>query len=238
MKNEDLDKVRQFIKTPKGKALLFFGFYFIFFILIGTSFRGESSSGIESNSENNSSFDFNLKSITSNNFKFNYDIIVDDLVISYNGSKYDNKENFNIQEVNYYKENENYFINTNGVWLKCENPYLYSQFYKSDNILSLLGNASYISKTEYDSGKNVYNFSLASATINKLFENNDLDIEEIPNEILVSVDEDGYVNKIKFKLDSYCKVKNICMNSMIVELTYDDYGKIEEIISPLGKESQ
>lgn len=232
MKKEDLNKIVAFVKTPRGKALLFFAFYFLFFIVIGASIRNDNASSVDNN-QNSSSFDFSLESITNNNFGFTYEVLIDDERILYNGIKNSDKEEFNIRDMKYYKENENYFVNTNGVWIKCEKPYLYSQFYDADNILALLTNASYVSKTEYDSGKKVYTFSIASASINKLFENNDLDIEEIPNEIVVSVDEFNYVNEVKFKLDSYCKAKNICTNSMIIDLNYSDYGSIEEIVSPL-----
>ena len=226
MKKEDFDKIVAFIKTPRGKALLFFGFYFIFFIVIGTSIRNDNTSSVD-NKQNNSSFDFSMESITNNNFGFTYEVLIDEQRILYNGIKNDLKEEFNIEEMNYYKESENYFVNTNGVWIKCENPYLYNKFYDTNNILTLLTNASYVSKTEYDSGKKVYIFSIASASINKVFENNDLDIEEVPNEIVVSVDEFNYVTEVKFKLDSYCKAKNICTNRMIIDLNYSDYGSIE-----------
>ena len=233
MKKEDLNKFREFLKTPKGKAAMFFAFYFVFFIIVGGIFSGEDTSSID-NSQTGSSFDFNLESITNDNFSFNYEVVVDAQHSLYSGKKYSDKEEFDIQGIKYYKESDNYFINNNGVWIKTENPYLYSHFYNSENILALLTNASYVSKTEYDSGKLVYIFSIASATINKVLENEDLDVEEIPNEIVVSVDENGYANAVKFKLDSYCKIKNICTSSMIIDLNYDNYGNVEEIISPLG----
>ena len=232
MKNEDLKKILDFIKTPKGKAVLFFAIYFIFFLFIGVVFKSSGSTSLVD--DNNSSFDFNLESITNNNYKFTFNILVDDKEIIYNGIRYDDREDVTKDSsIRYYREKDNFFIDSNGVWIKSENPYLYNEFYNSDNISSLLASASYVSKTEYDSGKVVYNFSISSASINKLFEENDLDVEEIPNELIVSVDEYGYVNKIKFNLASYCKVKNICVNNMVIDLFYDEYGKVEEIISPL-----
>ena len=66
MKNEDLKKILDFIKTPKGKAVLFFAIYFIFFLFIGVVFKSSGSTSLVD--DNNSSFDFNLESITNNNY--------------------------------------------------------------------------------------------------------------------------------------------------------------------------
>ena len=100
-------------------------------------------------------------------------------------------------------------------------------------IKSLIEKATYISKTEYDSGKDVYNFKISSATISKLFEGVDIDAEEIPNEIIISVDEDNNITEVKYLLDSYCKVKEICVSNMNITLNYEEFGKVEEITSPL-----
>ena len=96
MKKEDFDKIVAFIKTPRGKALLFFGFYFIFFIVIGTSIRNDNTSSVD-NKQNNSSFDFSMESITNNNFGFTYEVLIDEQRILYNGIKNDLKEEFNIE---------------------------------------------------------------------------------------------------------------------------------------------
>ena len=223
MKKEDLKKIKDFLKTPKGKAALFFIFYFIFFIFVSVIFKSGNSSSTYNDSS--LSFDFSLESITNNNYKFIYNVVVDDKTVSYVGNRYEDREEFTKDSLmEYYSESNNFFINNNGVWIKADNPYLYDKFYSPDNVSTLLASASYSSKTEYDSGKKVYNFIISSASINKIFEGVDLDIEGIPNEIIVNVNEDGYVNKIKFNLNSYCKVKNICINNMLIVLNYEEVG--------------
>ena len=145
-------------------------------------------------------------------------MVVDDKTVSYVGNRYEDREEFTKDSLmKYYSESNNFFINNNGVWIKADNPYLYDKFYSPDNISTLLASASYSSKTEYDSGKKVYNFIISSASINKIFEGVDLDIEEIPNEIIVNVNEDGYVNKIKFNLNSYNNGLYQYVNHCIVE---------------------
>ena len=66
-----------------------------------------------------------------------------------------------------------------------------------------------------------------------MFENKDLDIEEVPNEVNFSVNDEGIVDEITYNVDSYCKAKNTCLNSMKVTLKYKDFGKIAKITSPL-----
>ena len=98
---------------------------------------------------------------------------------------------------------------------------------------------TYLEISEVDSrlvaqiGKDVYNFKISSATISKLFEGVDIDVEEIPNEIIISVDEDNNITEVKYLLDSYCKVKEICVSNMNITLNYEEFGKVEEITSPL-----
>ena len=60
--------------------------------------------------------------------------------------------------------------------MNVENPFVGYGFMDTNNISDILNEAMYVSKTEYDNGREVYNFKISSATLNKLFENKDLDI--------------------------------------------------------------
>lgn len=232
MKKEDLQTIKSLLKTPRGKAIAFFAIYFIFFLIIAIVSR--TSNGKEGPVyEVGSPIQIDILSIENNNYKFSYIVEIDGNYVSYIGTKNDEKELLTYNNSQFYGETGNYFTNANGVWIKADNPYLYSEFYKTSNLSYFINSATYLSKTEYESGKVIYNFSLSSATINKLLENIDLDVEEIPNEIIVSVDENNYITEIKFKLESYCKIKGICLNNMNVTLNYEMHGQIEEIVSPL-----
>lgn len=225
---------KKFISDPKGKAFVFFVGYLIFFIVIGIVARVGGSNNYNRDYETETKKQFDLTYIERNNYKFNYKIKIDDNYLTYSGIRYDTQEKVTCTNlVEYYGENGNYFVNNSGLWIKADNPYKYSEFYDINNIYKLLEMATYISKTTYESGKDVYNFSISSSTINKMFENVDIDVEELPNEIIVSTDYNGNVNEIKFTLDSYCKVKNICVNNMSITLAYELYGEIEKITSPL-----
>lgn len=234
-KNEE-NNLKELMSTPRGKAIVFFGAYLIFFLIIAVLARtgGDGSNGANRVYETGGEKQFSLANIENNNYKFNYKIVIDDNYLTYTGVKYNVKEKVTCNSLTeFYGENGNYFTNTSGIWLKTENPYKYSEFYDVENISKLIENSFYVSRTSYESGRTTYNFNLSSATISKLFENIDIDIEEIPNEIVVGTDESNYVNDVKFTLDSYCKAKGICVNNMSITLSYELFGEIEEITSPL-----
>lgn len=224
---------KKLLKSPKGKALVFFGVYLIFFVMLGILFR-TSRNNVNINNNENMAFEFKFDKIEANNYRFNYNIEVDNNTVSYTGEKFGNKQLFFNNFGQYYSETENYFINNSEVWLKTENPYIYYDFIKTDNVMNLIKNSYFLSKTEYESGKRVYNFLLSSNSIDKIISKDESDIEEIPNEVIVTSNGSNEVTEVKFLLNSYCKYKGVCLESMKIILSYDDFGSVKEISSPLN----
>lgn len=230
--------IKDLLKTPRGRGILFFVAYFFFFLAVILLVRfGNRGSVIGSDLEYTKKYNFLTSNITSNNYNFSYEVMIDSSTITYQGSRYKNTELFNVNDgisvSEFYRDGDSYLTNNGQLWLKCDNPYQYYQFMDIDNILNIVESATYISNTNYESGKSVYNFQIATATITKLFEDLDVDVDEVPNELVVITDEDGYVNEVKFILDSYCKVKSACTSSMNINLKYENFGSVEEIKSPL-----
>ena len=48
------------------------------------------------------------------------------------------------------------------------------------------------------------------------------------------INSNDNVYEVEFKLDSYCKSLNICINKMNIVLSYNEFGKVDEIASPLN----
>ena len=217
--SEEQLNLKKLMSTPRGKAVVFFGAYFVFFLLIaiaartgGPAYGDSRNRKYQTGTENR----FSYASIESNNFNFQYTIDIDGVSSTYTGVRTGKKERIiSFDKKEYYLENGNYFLNSNGLWLKAENPYKYTEFYEVNIIKELVQQATYMSNTNYESGRSVYNYSISSATIS------------------IGADEDNYVNSVKYVLDSYCKVRGICVNSMSITLNYEQYGKIEELTSPL-----
>ena len=239
-----MDKFKEFIsnlnKTPKGKAVLFFAGYFLFFIFLMVFARvSMAGSEVKQFTKKNEKFDFSVSLIEKNNYSFNYEINIDDTVTTYTGDRYLDNDLFitknDTGSYNYYRLGKEYFNNNTGVWLKSEDPYLYADFYDIKVIKDLITKATLIYNTDYESGRKVYNFNISTTTIYDYFEGIDLDLADDANEIIVSTFDDGNVEKFEFKLDSYCKNTSICNDKMRISLLYSNYGEVKEITSPLDQ---
>lgn len=223
-------EVYAFLKTPRGKAFAFFGFYLIFFIAIMIMARVGGSSNLTSSSyqQNTLSYDFSTTSIENSNYHFKYEYNLDQNSFVYEGDKYGYRELFVFGGDKYYRSGDNYLKDTDGIWIKIDNPYVLPDFLDINIISNILKEATYISKTDYDSGVQLFNFQVSTNTLVKVLENVDIDIDDLPNEIVLSTDTKGNVNNIKFNLDSYCKYKQISSLGNIT-LSYSKFGEIEEI---------
>lgn len=223
--------IKELNKTPRGKALLFFGVYFIFFLALAILARvgGGSSRPINNNLASNYNSVL-LQNINSNNYEFIYTIFIDDNNYIYKGSKKDNEETFVLNDVvKFYRKDDIFYKEENGNFIKSDNPYLFSDFVDILSINKLMEDATYVSKTDYESGEISYNFLLATESIVLKTENINIDIDSLPNDFIISTNKDGEVAKLEFNLDNYGKFKNICNNQFRIKLEYFNYGKVKEI---------
>lgn len=234
-----IEIIKELNKTPRGKGILFFGFYLIFFIILfvvmqlgkGESIlkQGNYDQGIE---KNNITYSFDK--IKENNYKYKYSINKDGIDYIYIGEKNNNKEIFQYNGINYYLEKDKYFVNNNGMWILDKSPYINEYLLKIEQIEEIVEEAFLVSRTDYESGKEIDNYLVSSNTLNKIYYNKNTDIEEVANEIEVSTDEEKNVEKITLKLNSYCINNQECQNNLEVCLEYDDFGEVKEIENPVN----
>ena len=227
------NNMKEVKKDERMQSLLFFGFYFIFFLVLILLLRGRDygKDGFKTREyEPASPLTFSTNGLNLNNYSFNYIILLDGVKYEYIGKKnndelfqYDNKEYFHHLDEYYMKDKE---------WVKVANPYLFSDFMKMDNIGTLLENSFYESKTNYDSGKDVYSLLISTNTINQKLFNINSDFLEEPNKITVSTNEKKDMNQIHYYLDSYCVLNKVCKKSLEIILSYDDFNLIEDIKNP------
>ena len=225
-------------KTPRGKAILFFVGYAFFFAFVIIFTRATMTGTASPNYDQAKEYTFSVAKIEKNNYDFKHQITIDEEVITYTGSRYEDSDLFvvnnNGTEVKYYRSGLEYFNDNGGLWIKANDPYRNGEFFLLNNVLHLLDKSLLVYKTDYESGRRVYNFNITSTTIYDYFQGIDLDIADDVNEIIVSSYEDGSVEKFEFKLDSYCKSIGICNDKMRITLFYDNYGEVKEITSPLN----
>lgn len=228
--------IKELLKTSRGRKILFFSFYGIFIItlIIIVRFSDGTNRYYDEEYDKSSSKNITIKEIS--NFSYDYKIILDDILYNYVGERYNNKEKFTFNNNSYYCEDTNCFVNNNNLWIKENVPFKFSYFLELANVNKILEKATFISKTEYESGKVSYNFEISSNTLNVIIDDIHTDFDDKPNTVVVNIDENGNVNEIKFGLNSYCINNKQCMKNLDIEMYYDNFSEIDDIKSPIKQD--
>ena len=234
MKMKELFKnIKELSKTTKGKAILFFGFYFVFFIIIMIIARfGSRNYTKPSDYKKGKSGTFYINDIVDKNYGFTYQVSLDNVKYTYTGTRNSNNTLFDYNGNNYFSSDDKYFIN-NSIWAKCDNPIRFYNFINPSKLTSILENSWNEANTSYEDGRHEYSLLISTNTLNKLLDSKNTDYDDVPNKIVVSTDSDKLANKITYNLDSYCKLNNLCDNSLSLEISYYRFGKIERIDNPI-----
>lgn len=230
-----LQFVKELFKNPKGRALLFFGFYLIFFIFLGISFRTSSPSNqIESHSsQQEQQQNYSLVNLEAGNYHFIYHEIVNGIEKNFEGKAY-----HQMKEVT-NESNEMYFLYSgislerqDDVWKVCENPFYYRQIMEENILKETLQNATFISKTVYQDQTTLYRYEISTVTLWNLYQQEEIDIADSPNIIEVSVSDKGDITKIYYDYSPYNTYLKGIPSTAIFEVIYQDYGKIEAFDVP------
>lgn len=234
---EILKKIKEMRKNPRGKALLFFGFYFFFFLFLAIFLRGlQASKPYQESIEQEKKDVISFAKYNGDKYHFDYQIGLDSERYSLVGLKINYEEDFNYTVGNnkshFYRGMFSYFVEDTINDYKIENRPR-EELLIIDNTQSLLDNATYDSKTEYTSGKLVLRYSISSSTIERIAFNKELDVADEPNEIIVTI-QDDHITNLEFVLDSYGKTTGKCQNIMRVVCKYSDFDTKEEIVNPVG----
>ena len=229
-----IDNIKEFKKTKNGTPILFFGFYLLFFVvlIIFIKFGGDKNF-MAKEYEKGRAIQFNTSLLLNKNYLYDYKIIFDGTVYDYYGKRNGDIELFKYNNVDYYKNKTAFFMN-NGTWIKCDNPYVFYDFIESVSMGEIIDNSTFMSKEDLEGKKVQYTLLISTNTINKIVSGTDTDYDEIPNQIILDSDNTGEIVKVTFKLDSYCKLNNLCNNSLEIELSYEMFGEIKKIDNPIA----
>ena len=218
--------IKELRKTPRGKGILFFAFYFVVFAILFIILSIKEPTGLkEKDYELGTPYSFDINYVLNNNYHFEYTITKDSSKYVYVGDRYNDKMLFIFNNKEYSYDGDKYYLDNQEV----DNPFLYSELLEFNNTKLLSEEATYDSKTSYNSGLTKYNFLLSSNTINSLIEDKETDIDEVPNTITISTDNGNIVDEVTYHLDSYCEYLNDCKNKLEINLTYSKFGEIKEI---------
>ena len=237
---ERIEQVKDLIKnlksTDKGRALLFFCGYLIFFLFLFVFIKTSSKVHLNrSDFESGSQIDFNVEKIKNNNYSYRYTITIDVNDYIFVGRRNNNYELLKYEDNDYFINYSNNVVKKleNGKWIDNRNPNDFSYFVNIDNIIELITQATYLSKTDYESGKVTYTYEISTTTIEKIINDVDIDLDDKPNEIIFSTDEDENVDSIRLEFDNYGKYKGNCKKYLTIEINYDDFGEIDNIKNPI-----
>jgi len=234
-----IEIIKELRKTSKGKAILFFGGYLIFFIVVVlfVKFSSRSTTMPSDYEKGNSSrgSDISIDKLVANNYLFSYKINLDGVEYLYNGKRYKDKELFQYNNETYYKQDDNYFKKNGELWVKTENPYKFNLFLDSSKIISIIEMSSLESKTTYEDGRSSMNLLISTNTINQKFNNIDSDYLEEPNKITLIANKSSDIDEVTYDLSSYCKLNNFCQSNLKITLNYEMYGEIKKIDNPVNE---
>ena len=236
--NKYIEFIKDLYKTKRGRAILFFAFYFIFFFclisLIRTNYNPNKE--VDTPSDNKVNAEYKLDGIKNSNYHFTREENINGVITNFTGDKSDNKiDGVMTSNNNFY----NYFIYDNISLIKTTDKYeVTSDLYHFNNITDdkaiekILERSTLISKTEYETGNISYNYEITTNTIDSILNNTNIDIADIPNKIVLEANEENEVVKITYDLSSYATYLNGMPTITSITITYSNFGEIKDLEIP------
>ena len=197
----------------KKKGIIFVLFYLVFFtmvIFLIINIRKENRNRYLNNKKNNTkinnNLNINIDKILSNNYKYSYNIIIDNDIYVYSGSRKGDIEEFYDNKYYYYKEGDKYYKNDGVKYIPFNNPNKYS--YINDKIKDILNSSTLISEVKYNTGSKIYNMGITVDSLVKMFDNISSDLS-LNNDLVTYVsDDNNNIVEISYDFTNYFKYKN------------------------------
>ena len=235
MKKVNFKKIYEYVKDPKNKPVLFFGFYFFFFLVLAILFIiSPHNKNVETTRKTpKEEHYYNLGKIEDANYHFKYTYNINNNITSFEGDRNGVRQLFTRTYGdtfnNFYGYRNLFMMENNHVWEKCDNPYVLSELFDVSVIREILEKATFMSKTEFQNKRYSYNYNISTTTLEKIINNNSIDLDDVPNEVTITMDDDYYVYKIEYNLSSFYKYKDPSSNGFSLKLEFSDFGNIKEI---------
>lgn len=226
--------------TERKKAILFFGIYLVFFLVLISMVRfNRSDTSNQDTNKQTSSPEITVSpdNLTSqkNNYRYIYTYEINGNTTVYNGKKYQNKESFtmiqNQQAYSYYQLENRYYVQKNNQYVSSENPYLYSQFLSLDKLADLLKTANIQSEE-----KNKITYTVSALDVYDEyfpdFSYNAFLLESIKDDKIIVTKADNDITKVEFYLNHsfayYGQAMGKDYSEVNIILEYFDFGNISD----------
>lgn len=235
--NKYLQTIKNLNQNTRGRAILFFLFYLIFFIVIIGLIRASYTSNKNNDYKRTDiNEEYKLDGIINGNYHFTREEIINNSITNYVGDKSNKKEEgimtFNNALYNYFIYDNINLLKINDKYEISGELYKYNSITNDTNIAKILKNATLISKTEYEIGSSVYNYQITTNTLDQIVNNTNIDIADIPNTITLYTNEDDQVVKIIYDLTSYATYYLNTQTSVKITIEYSNFGEIEDLKVP------
>lgn len=230
--NESRDKVMAFLKTPRGKAVLFFGIYFIFFIGLAIFSRVAGTGNSITPQLSVSPYTYSLEQIANHNYHYQYQYLIDGSTITFEGDRNNNKSLFSDGVISYYQKDDLFMKSQDGLWIKCDNPYIFPLLIDDSVLNTIISSATYVSKTELATGEEEINLQITTTTLVKILDGLDVDLDDPVNTIQLKKDSSGEVVEVRYDFTSYALYHGRCSSSFQLILSYSNFGNVKEIQDP------
>lgn len=224
--------------TEKGRALLFFCFYAIFFfvviILIRISHNNMPKKEREYKIE--VSYDYKLDQLESKNYHYKYLATIGNNIALYEGNCENSKELFSIITngiiMNYYRDGDLFIKQESNSWSIADNPYALAEFYEIETLAKLLEASKFISKTDFQTGNHELKFSITTKKLLEILAKQDVNIPDDYNEIVLKTDDNKNVYALEYDLTNYYSYCQQMPINATLEFSYSEFGKIKGIEKP------
>lgn len=218
------DTYKDISSNSQKKAWIILGAYFIFFVIIIFSIRSNQTKNANLK-DNNSNLPFSINNIKSNNYDFKYTVNFDDNILIYDGKRYENNTLFTLNNLDtYYQEGEVFFKKEGEIFINSDNPYKFVELKNITVIESILNQANLESHTIYEDSTRSYNYQITTDTLEKIFNNRDIDTDLAVNKITVFVNNNNEVYKLTGDFSSYTNYKGYTVNKGIIEVEYSNFS--------------
>ena len=235
-KNQVWETIKKLWQTPRGRGILFFAIYFIFFALLIMGMRSSATmkqNNSNNTTENKTNFTYHLDGIENANYYFTVTENRDSSVISYNGSRNgDRMEILSSTNQEYFLYGDLALEKVNETFVASINPFLYPTLLHYDTIEKILSDAHLTATTEYEEGGTLYQYNITTTTLAQILDDEVIDLDDLPNTINVTANEENQVIKIEYILNSYDTYKLGMISNLTITMEYRDFGTVGELVIP------
>ena len=197
---EIINRFIEIWKIPKYKGLIQLAFWILFFLFVYIVFNAKNTIPSSNIPSNNEVKETETNQITS--YIYNYQINDNENTINISGTYYNGIDLFNYNNSRYYIKNNMYYtLDNNAITI----DYSLVEF-QYNNILNLIKDKEYDSKTEYKDKNIEYTYTIDSLSYNNFYHKQ---YETNGNVVIKITYMNNYISNVIIDLSDYYIDKNI-----------------------------